>query len=273
MKKNSLKRYYNKFKMVNAQNFKFKIGLLIFLFIFICYTVFTKVYNSNIDGRFILSLIMSFIVLILSMMLHEIAHGLAAYIFGDNTAKNAGRLTLNPIKHMDLKGFLLPVVLFLLGSPILFGWAKPVPVNLYKIKESRFVLFVVAIRGIFVNSCLALLSYCVIKFIMNNPKHLINIANIISSDTLNISYTFIDYIFMFFVLMYYTNIFFALFNLIPVTPLDGGRIVYSIGNTSVRKIFDQVESYGIILVFVLVYAISHFGVFEIIFNFFTSLLF
>jgi Zn-dependent protease len=97
--------------------------------------------------------------LIVAVTLHEVAHGYAALKMGDHTARLAGRLTLNPIKHLDLFGsFLLPLVLKLSGSPIIFGYAKPVPVNYHNFREYRKGTLWVASAGVLANAILAVMS-------------------------------------------------------------------------------------------------------------------
>ena len=240
-----IKKYYNEFRQANSSNSGIKIAILVIVILYLFRNMFTGISNFPIK-----TLIISFVVLLVSMILHEVAHGAAAYAFGDDTAKRAGRLTLNPIKHIDLKGLLLPIILLLSGSPFLFGWAKPVPVNFYKLKPNRLGMFVVSIAGVTVNAIIATIALLILSSKM--------IEN--------------EYVGTFFLYLYFTNIILALFNLIPITPLDGGRIVYSLGNRQIRDFYDKIESYGIIIVFGLVYILSSTGIFERIMNFFMNIL-
>lgn len=93
------------------------------------------------------------------------AHGYAAYLFGDDTAKKAGRLSFNPLKHIDLQGLLLPILLLLCGVKFLIGWAKPVPVNFSRLRPYRTGFFVVSVAGIFVNFVLAAVSLLLLRTI------------------------------------------------------------------------------------------------------------
>lgn len=141
------------------------------------------------------------IILILSIIVHEVAHGYAANSLGDPTARLAGRLTLNPIPHIDLFGsILIPVFLVITGSPILFGWAKPVPYNPYNLKSHRWGEFFVATAGIATNLFLAIVFGLIVRFGSTTlPATAISLAAIIA----------------------FINLFLGLFNLVPFPPLDG----------------------------------------------------
>lgn len=142
------------------------------------------------------------IVLILSIIAHEVSHGYAADALGDPTARLAGRLTLNPIPHIDLMGsILLPALLIFSGSPILFGWAKPVPYNPYNLKNKRWGEFLVAIAGAATNIILAIVFGLLARFggEWGIPLSALALATTIS----------------------FVNLFLGMFNLIPFPPLDG----------------------------------------------------
>lgn len=149
----------------------------------------------------------SLIVLIVSIIAHEVAHGYAADALGDPTARYAGRLTLNPVPHIDLLGSLfIPGFLMFSGSPILFGWAKPVPYNPYNLKNQRWGLpaqageALVAVAGSATNLLLALIFALVVRFGVGTlPETALMIAGTIA----------------------FVNLFLGLFNLIPFPPLDG----------------------------------------------------
>ncbi len=168
------------------------------------------------------------------MTCHEVAHAYVAYKFGDDTAKREGRITLNPLKHLDLTGIILPILLLLSGSGFIVGWAKPVPVNFSRLKPERPGLFCVAIAGITVNFIFASIALVIIRLFGRN----FDINGIIMTTLLSI---------------YIINLALGLFNLIPVTPLDGGRIIYSIAGKKVRDFYNQVEKYGILIILFLVY--------------------
>ncbi|WP_245893779.1 site-2 protease family protein [Ezakiella coagulans] len=136
--------------------------------------------------------------LLIAIVLHELAHGLVAYIFGDDTAKRSGRLTLNPLKHLDIFGIISLLV-------FKFGWANPVPVNSSKLKNYNVGMFFVSIAGITINFLLAFITARVAKDIS------------FSSEVVR------DFVFYF--IIYNLNL--AFFNLIPLPPLDGSNIILS----------------------------------------------
>ena len=141
------------------------------------------------------------IILIISIVFHEVAHGFAANMLGDPTAKLQGRLTLNPLKHIDMLGsIVIPAFLVLTNSSILFGWAKPVPYNPYNFKKGgRFAEAIVAFAGPLVNMALALFAVLIFKI------------GLVSSQ---IAF-----------MVVYMNIFLAFLNLLPLPPLDGSKIL------------------------------------------------
>ncbi len=144
------------------------------------------------------------LVLFFSVVIHEVSHGSVANMLGDPTAKYAGRLTLNPFKHLDPIGsFLLPVSLLILtqGRGPIFGWAKPVPVNIYNLRNQRWDWVKVAVAGIAANFALALIFGLPLRF-LHPPTQLADLFSII-------------------VLL---NLLLAIFNLVPIPPLDGSRI-------------------------------------------------
>lgn len=149
-----------------------------------------------------MTIILSLVVLILSIIVHEVAHGYAANSLGDPTARLAGRLTLNPLPHIDLMGsIVIPILLIFTNSPILFGWAKPVPYNPYNLKNQRFGEALVAVAGSATNILLALIFGLIMRF-----------ASTIGLDQTAISFA---------ATIAFVNLFLGLFNLIPFPPLDG----------------------------------------------------
>lgn len=231
--------------MLNPKNTELK---LIFIIIFILFILFRGTMGIFLSWELIISLG----VFIFSMTCHEVAHGYAAYKFGDDTAKRAGRLTLNPLKHIDITGLLLPILILLTGSKYLVGWAKPVPVNFYRLKPERMGLFCVAIAGVVVNFTFAFISLIFIRILGNR----LDINGIVMSILL---YT------------YFINLLLGIFNLIPITPLDGGRIVYSIAGNKVREFYNKIEKYGILIIFFIVYTGIFSEAFSHILDFFTRL--
>ena len=146
----------------------------------------------------------SLIVIIISVILHEVAHGYAAYLLGDPTAKLEGRLTLNPISHIDPIGTLvIPLVLFASQAGFLFGWAKPVPYNPYNLKK-RFDETIVAAAGPMTNVALALLAALLYHALGSSTSELIA-----------------GFLFM----VIFINLFLAVINLLPLPPLDGSKII------------------------------------------------
>ena len=222
-----VKNYYNRFKVLNPKYSEIKLGIIVAIIIYFVARIFFAV---EISGDTIISLV----VFVISMTLHEVAHGYVAYKFGDDTAKREGRITLNPLKHIDLTGIILPMLILLSGFKFLVGWAKPVPVNFHNLRPHRLGLFCVAIAGIVVNFILAGTSLILLKF---GGKYL---------DIDNIFMTILLYI-------YLINLLLGLFNLIPITPLDGGRIVYSLSGYRIREFYNKIERYGILIIFVIVY--------------------
>ncbi|MGC6367742.1 MAG: site-2 protease family protein [Candidatus Marinamargulisbacteria bacterium] len=186
------------------------------------------------------------IILIVSVVIHELAHGLAAFWCGDSTAKYQGRLTLNPIPHIDPIGsVILPLMLTLSGSPFLFGWAKPVPVNVQNLNHPMNDMVKVAIAGPLSNLSLAVLFSQFIKF------HVIVAPNLI----LQVPWL-ID------VLKYgvVINIVLAVFNMIPIPPMDGSRVLYRLLPYAGRSLMDRIEPYGMWIIIFLAF----FGIFDVI---------
>ena len=149
-----------------------------------------------------LASILALVILILSVIAHEVAHGYAANSLGDPTARLAGRLTLNPIPHIDLMGsIVIPILLIFTHSPILFGWAKPVPYNPYNLKNQRWGETLVAVAGSATNLLLALIFGLLVRF---------GLSIGFNQSALSLAAT-----------IAFVNLFLGLFNLIPFPPLDG----------------------------------------------------
>ena len=170
-------------------------------------------------------------------MIHEIAHGSVAYSLGDPTAKNEGRLTLNPLKHIDVFGsIILPLLLlvssFVLGGGgIIFGWAKPVPINPYNFKDRKWGSLKVAIAGPATNFGVAIFFGLMIRF-LNLPVQ----TNFFQFISIIVIYNFS----------------LGIFNLLPIPPLDGSHILFSILQVRSQKVVMFFQQYGLlILIFVL----------------------
>lgn len=182
----------------------------------------------------ILNIVIVLVIIVGSVILHELAHGVVAYCLGDRTAKDAGRLTLNPIKHIDpYMSILVPVVLYLLHAPV-FGGAKPVPIDSRNLKGGVWGMALVAIAGPLTNFLLALISFLI--------GHFSGLVYGVSGEV----WQFI------LVELVYINLGFFLFNLIPIPPLDGSRVLYAIAPDRVRNLMQEMERYGFIIIYALI---------------------
>ena len=177
----------------------------------------------------------SIIVLVFSVVIHEVSHGFTALLCGDQTAKNQGRLTLNPIKHIDLFGsIIVPLILILLPGGLVLGWAKPVPYNPYNLKNRKWGEFWVAFAGPLSNIIIGLFFVLLIKF----------------SSTLGLSSIFVQLSFMIVLI----NLTLAFFNLIPIPPLDGSKILISLLPFNIQdKFLFFMQRWGLILVLLFVF--------------------
>lgn len=163
------------------------------------------------------------LVLIISVVLHEVAHGYAAYTLGDPTAKLQGRLSMNPLVHIDpLMSVIVPGMLLLSGAPFLFGAAKPVPYNPYNLTDQKWGEAKVAAAGPAANILIAIIFGVLIRF----------------ADVLNLSSSFIELSFSIIVL----NIFLALFNLLPIPPLDGSKILPALLSFDLRMKYQGIRA-------------------------------
>ncbi len=165
------------------------------------------------------------ILLLYSVILHEVSHGWVAYLFGDDTAKRTGRLSLNPLVHLDPMGTL---ALFLVG----FGWAKPVPVVYSNLRNFRVGLICVSLAGCVTNITVATISILLLQFkaITANPV-----------------------LAMVLVVMTKINIILGAFNLIPIPPLDGSRILYGLLPSKGQSVLAKIEPYGLLIIFALLF--------------------
>jgi len=181
------------------------------------------------------------IVLFLSVTIHEVSHGVVALALGDRTAKEAGRLTLNPLKHLDPFGsLLLPLILILFKSPFLFAWAKPVPYNPYNLKNPRKDAALIAAAGPLSNLILAL-AFGILLRVVVPFFPVASVLNLIA--------------FMNIVIL--LNIVLAVFNLVPIPPLDGSRILALILGNRAIGFQRALEQYGfVILLFFIFFAMD-----------------
>ncbi len=183
-------------------------------------------------------------VLIFSIMIHEIAHGLAALWQGDWTAQQAGRLTLNPLKHLDPWGsFIVPLFLIISGVGIIFGWAKPVPYNPYNLRDQKYGPALVGVAGPLSNLLLALFAGILMRLFL--------VMGVSSSA----------FIFIVLALFIQINILLMIFNLLPIPPLDGSKLLFTFLPIS-EHTKQLLEQYGFVFLLLFLYLFS--GVFSVI---------
>ncbi len=161
---------------------------------------------------FLITIVISLVILLFSAILHEIAHGVVADRLGDPTARLMGRLTLNPVKHIDpLMSILLPLLLLFSGSHVIFGGAKPVPVDPFNLKEGKKDMALVSLAGPLTNILLAIVATLLLKGLafVHLPSTLFTIASIAQGILRSIVEI---------------NLYLAIFNLLPIPPLDGSKV-------------------------------------------------
>ena len=176
-------------------------------------------------------------ILIMSVVIHEISHGFMAEYFGDSTARHAGRLTLNPIKHLDLFGsIILPALLISSGSPVMFGWAKPVPYNPDNLNDKKWGEVAVAAAGVLANFFVAFIFGMLVRLVP-----LFGFTEILS-----------DKFYFIISVIVVTNLALGVFNLIPIPPLDGSKIFFSLLPASFYSVIAIIEQYSLILLLIFV---------------------
>ncbi|MCL2332397.1 MAG: site-2 protease family protein [Actinomycetia bacterium] len=182
---------------------------------------------------------LNFLLIIPALVLHELSHGLVAYWLGDSTAKRAGRLTLNPLKHIDLFGTILMPLLLFIGSSgrFAFGAAKPVPINPNNFRDRQKGILLTGIAGPAMNIILALTIGLLCRGLI-----LFGIVAGVGSSSLFLVVVLLLYQFT------YINLMFAFFNLIPIPPLDGSRVLQYVLPRNLRYQYNKLERWGFIVI-------------------------
>lgn len=188
----------------------------------------------------------SLLPVLFAITIHEVAHGWMAHQLGDDTAFRAGRITLNPFKHIDPIGTLLVPLAMLVISQMIFGWAKPVPVNFQRLHKPRRDIALVALAGPVVNLILAIFWTLIAKLgllIMPTSQLSLDLQNPGVADFLILTGTIGIFI----------NILLSVLNLVPILPLDGGRVVHSLLPPSIARRFSQLEPFGLLILLTLMF--------------------
>lgn len=167
--------------------------------------------------------------LVFAITLHEAAHGYAALALGDDTAKRHGRLSLNPLRHIDPFGtIILPALLLVMGG-FLFGWAKPVPVNFSKLKPARMGMVLVAAAGPGTNILLAMLAMVLARYVGALPDQAVDWARLNLANAV------------------FLNLLLAVFNMLPIPPLDGGKVAVGLLPRPLGLRLARLENYGVLI--------------------------
>ena len=192
----------------------------------------------------------------MSIVIHEVSHGFAAEYFGDKTARFAGRLTLNPLKHLDIFGsIILPIILVVAHSPFLFGWAKPVPYNPDNLSNKRWGTMAVAVAGVLANFLIAFIFGIVIRLASHAS---------VSPDFYFITSTIVI-----------VNLALGIFNLVPIPPLDGSKILFSFLPYSFDPVVKLLEQYSLVLllIFIVFFPSYLYPILSLLFRLFTGIAF
>ncbi len=203
-------------------------------------------------------IIISLVILIYSAILHEIAHGWVAYRLGDPTAKLKGRITLNPISHIDpLMSILIPLLLIISGSPVIFGGAKPVPVDPFNLRDGRKDLALVSLVGPLTNFLVAIIASILIHLVFPGA----GFVEVLRSGLLGFTLATIVQL----------NLLLAIFNLIPIPPLDGSKVFSLLLPPKQAMTFLSLGSMGmLILMFLLFFPIGGFSLMNMVYSILVS---
>ena len=189
----------------------------------------------------VLEIIIVLTVILLSMTIHEAMHAFMGYMLGDNTAKEEGRLTLNPIRHIDpVMTILLPLIMVILHAPV-FGGAKPVPFNPNRVRFGDWGAALVALSGPITNLVIAFIAFGLGVF-----SGVINNAGAVQPTIFGLTISTAVSV----------NLGFFVFNMLPIPPLDGSRILYAVAPNSVRSVMQKIEQNGVLLVMIIVVLFS-----------------
>lgn len=181
-------------------------------------------------NNYLMAFVMFIIPMLFAITLHEAAHAYVAKLRGDQTAYLMGRVTLNPIKHIDILGtIILPTAMFLLGTGFLFGWAKPVPVNFSHLKKPRQDMILVAIAGPLANFIMAIIWFLLWKFVPNFGFHQMAPFGVV------------------------LNLMLMVFNLLPIPPLDGSRVISALLPYKATLQYNRLERWGFLIVLLLLF--------------------